>query len=789
MLLTTHHRLNGAASIDHFTHGMATRTVQRTRVANNLTKTAITQKQSLEVVQTLLHGSLSSLAYLRSFFSEKVFDTQAYAAHERLPSYREYADGKLPDIPKGSTRPHTTMQVLRRGRSKRVDTFLDWLVIFPEQGAFLALKDGRLRALQLYVHTTEHDRGQVVETYTFRIQYHDDGKGGKFLAGVDLDSPGRKSLTVDTTAVALQTLLRYVMEMCNGLPELPDDRYVSMALFLRTETGPDFQPEGGFELNNTTKLVFGLADGWEKKLRKFDDLSSAFHTTAFTIAHLHNTTIGPLASVAEPVRIPSQLQYREDEEETDLFSEPESEEAVAADASTIVPSTVGRTPALTMPDTDQSTVHSVKKSHFSNLITPAPTSDAAAKLRSTSVRQPSFESVAQQHVTAPAASQPVDTQASNVPRMRGALRQMVIPDHLTQGDTQTQHLQDAKLLNEAASDSPHLSTHSSVPDPRSAKVILLPNVMQQLNSEKVKLQDAARKLAKISKSRAKKGDVVLCQCGIKQEQAAMVQCAYCKTWQHLHCHGYTGSNDPRLAETHACYNCLLGNGRDDTLATLKDLALKRHAMNAALSRGMTSQADFVVATGKKPQTGRLALRSLLAGLSLDTATLLHDYLRQEGFITPASRPVRRGAAYSSEARSIPTQEGGTYKKMLVTLFDPLKHVEQFYCETSLDLSAIGQQVRTMRAASMPPPDTPASQMRARRSATPASSLDLGQSVVPVETPYPYRSSLLKRPSEDDIFSTPAKRQAVTPVYLRFLSAQALRADGLSSIPSVSQQEL
>ncbi|KXT07784.1 hypothetical protein AC579_4304 [Pseudocercospora musae] len=745
---------------------MATRTVQRTRVANNLTKTAITQKQSLEVVQTLLHGSLSSLAYLRSFFSEKVFDAQAYAAHDRLPSYRDYADGRLPEVPKDTTELHTTMQVLRRGRSKRVDTFLDWL----EQGAFMALKDGKLRALQLYLHTDEHDRGKVVETYSFRIQYHGDGKGGKFLAGVDLDSPGRKSLTVDTTAVALQTLLRYVMEICNGLPELPDDRYVSMALFLHEAPDVDFQPRGGFEPTSTTKLVFGLADGWEKKLRKFDDLSSAFHTTALTVTHLHNTTLGPLAAVAEPVRIPSQLEYSADDAEVDLLSEPGGEEVVAADASTIVPSTVGRTPALTVPE---SAVNSVKKSHFDNLITPAPTSDAAAKLRSASVRQSSFESVAQQHVTASAASQPVDTQASNVPRMRGALRQMVLPDRLTQGDTQIQHLQDAELLNEAISDSPRLSTHSSVPGSTSTKVLLLPTVAQQLNSEKGKLQDAARKLAKVSKSRAKKGNVVLCQCGVKQEQAALVQCTYCRTWQHLHCHGYTGSNDPRLAETHACYNCLLGNGRDDALATLKHLALKRHAMNVALSRGMTSQADFVVATG----------------LNLDTATPLHDYLRQESFITPASRSLRRGAAYSSEARFIPAQEGEAYKKMLVTLFDPLKHVERFYCETSLDISEIGQQVRITRAVSMPPPDTPASQMRARRSATPASSLDLGQSVMPMETPYPHRSSLLKRPSEDDIFSTPAKRQAITPVYLRFLSAQALRADGLSSSPSVSQKEL
>lgn len=104
---------------------------------------------SLKQVSTLTFApQLSSLAYLRyaleppstspqglkghydsnifrSFFAEKAFSKQLYEMSSRVPSYRDYADGKLPE-PSGVLQ--TTMEVLRRGRSQRADMFLDWLV-------------------------------------------------------------------------------------------------------------------------------------------------------------------------------------------------------------------------------------------------------------------------------------------------------------------------------------------------------------------------------------------------------------------------------------------------------------------------------------------------------------------------------------------------------------------------------------------------------------------------------------------------------------------------------------
>lgn len=65
---------------------------------------------------------------LSSFFADKAFSEQFYEMSSSIPSYRDYANGKLTNPRMGTKQ--TTMQVLRRGRSQRADMFLDWLVSF-----------------------------------------------------------------------------------------------------------------------------------------------------------------------------------------------------------------------------------------------------------------------------------------------------------------------------------------------------------------------------------------------------------------------------------------------------------------------------------------------------------------------------------------------------------------------------------------------------------------------------------------------------------------------------------
>lgn len=146
-----------------FASDMPSVQMQKTRPAPPVTKTRLTQKQSQEIVQTLLLGGVSFHDHLAmkegntadfhyssarspgrgplplhhltdthtdqrhsEFFAEKVFTSQFYPNHDRIPSYKDVSNGKLPQ--KKSALPGTSMQVLQRHRSKRADLFLDWLV-------------------------------------------------------------------------------------------------------------------------------------------------------------------------------------------------------------------------------------------------------------------------------------------------------------------------------------------------------------------------------------------------------------------------------------------------------------------------------------------------------------------------------------------------------------------------------------------------------------------------------------------------------------------------------------
>ena len=70
----------------------------------------------------------------RNLFPEKSYDDQTFNTSERCWSYEEYIHGGKPSetSPQGKplSRGHggTMLKVLRRGRSSRVDRFLDWMV-------------------------------------------------------------------------------------------------------------------------------------------------------------------------------------------------------------------------------------------------------------------------------------------------------------------------------------------------------------------------------------------------------------------------------------------------------------------------------------------------------------------------------------------------------------------------------------------------------------------------------------------------------------------------------------
>lgn len=92
---------------------------------------------------------------------------------------------------------------------------------YQESGPFVALKDGTLRALQIYVHAEPNNRSKVIETYNFTIKYGPRDESEQTFASIDLDFHTSTPLSVAVGNGALQHFFRSVYELCEPLPILP----------------------------------------------------------------------------------------------------------------------------------------------------------------------------------------------------------------------------------------------------------------------------------------------------------------------------------------------------------------------------------------------------------------------------------------------------------------------------------------------------------------------------------------------------------------------------------------
>lgn len=93
-----------------------------------ITTTVVSQVQSLQLVQTMLHGALSMLTYSRGLFPTKAFVERFYDNQETTISYESFANGQLPLSKAEAKLPSTKVPVLMRQRSRRADQLLNWLV-------------------------------------------------------------------------------------------------------------------------------------------------------------------------------------------------------------------------------------------------------------------------------------------------------------------------------------------------------------------------------------------------------------------------------------------------------------------------------------------------------------------------------------------------------------------------------------------------------------------------------------------------------------------------------------
>ncbi|KAK4902435.1 hypothetical protein LTR49_027045 [Elasticomyces elasticus] len=773
---------------------MAMMQLQRTRNAPTVTK--IDQKQSLEVIQTMLHGSLSTLSYLREFFSEKVFERQLYEMADHIHSYEDYAAGNLVKHKHEAAEPAITMCILKRGRGKRADLFLDWL----EKGAFTALQAGNLRALQIYVHADEKDRTKVIEMYTFTIKYGKNGENGMTPNGLELDSPGNELVTVEATNQALQTLLHQLCAMCERLPALPgkprhksrkrtyidtspEQRFISMELFYipnreQQQKSKDFVP------GTDASFYFPEAEGWERESESLGELGAQFHGSTLNVTSLISAAHRGVIS-AQPIAFPTALKYTKKMSKVDLIRS----------ASVVVRSDklIEAPPAVSPAAVDATTPSTIIEEARDNITPEELVAESVehdtidpSMLMINSVTSP-FPGLPE-HISADAMymEDSINTQSGVTMKMKSAVGDMMQPQSITQGDTQTQHtMHPPPPAFSESTESPGRTTVSPpksimTPAVSSDRPMLSPTKAHKLAAERPRLQQQALDMVKQAGRRPKDNDTTLCQCGYEKEEDEMVQCGYCKTWQHLPCYGYTDADDPRLPEDHTCYQCLLGDEEKVTLNKLRELAMTRRAMDFALQHGLKTQGEFA------------------ADLELTSADAqkLYKYLtRESGFIVQAAGSHKAGYKASGKPLFVPTRDAAKHEQMLSSLFDPLMHISHHYtlpARPATQATSLTQRLLAAQATDMPPPATPASQLRSRNTTTPASGLDFTTGT-PLKTPSRTfsQSNITKKRSSNQALrgGTPAKRVA-TPdsMFARMKSMQSrllIDANGLDSSPAGS----
>ncbi|KAF2860691.1 hypothetical protein K470DRAFT_276781 [Piedraia hortae CBS 480.64] len=481
------------------------------------------EQQSLDIVRTMLHGCLSSVAYLRSFFPESFFDQQVYMMSDRIYPYRDYASGKLPRKSGSTQVPCTVMKVLRRGRSRRVDKLLDWL----EKVAFVAIKEGRLQSLQIGVHPDQSDNQTVIESYEFSINYINDANRGRSPSGIRMSGSDIPIISAEASNSALQTMLRQTMHICEVLPELPADRYISMGLVYNEPTDESTVPEGFKPVTGEDAFTF---DGEIKRTEMLKDVDSAFHRSNLTVL----TSLDVDTSTPQPVE--------SEVNETELEPEPELEPDMPGTPTTAVDVEM-TTPEKAYEDFGVSGLQIEDSMPQAQTITKTDT-------------MPSLQ----------AGETPAQLRD-----IRDTFKNMMQTEQVTQGDTQTQTAAWGSLMSQAP------ANRLPAAEP-STKPVITPAKAAELKLDESKLTGQAGQSSF-------QGEVVHCQCGLIDQDMDMVECASCGMWQHLPCYGYMRDSDPRLPVAHVCYQCLLGEDEQSTLEMMKNLTLSRRMMYIAFTRG------------------------------------------------------------------------------------------------------------------------------------------------------------------------------------------------------------
>lgn len=242
-------------------------TIQATRPATKNTSWGqifpneqVTEQRSKLFVKKLIAVAISNITYLRNIFPETAF-----------------GDKCLEDL---------NLKILRDESScPGACQVIKWV-----KGCFDALDKKYLKTLIVGIYVDPNDPETVIESYTFRFSYQNDG-------AVDIYRNDKKiscAYTAEETKKATIKLLRTLIVLTNTLSPLPDNVMMTMKLLYFDEATPaDYEPPG-FKPSNDN--IFGFQE--EATNVSVGSVSTSFHTVKLRIKSsstqfdVHEETLG-----------------------------------------------------------------------------------------------------------------------------------------------------------------------------------------------------------------------------------------------------------------------------------------------------------------------------------------------------------------------------------------------------------------------------------------------------------------------------------------------------------------
>ncbi|QDS74976.1 hypothetical protein FKW77_005197 [Venturia effusa] len=602
--------------------------------AKNATSTSqlVTQKQSQELAQTLVHGSISCIAYLRDLFPDQCFEEHGFSSSNKHISYRDHASGKSQSRSGGGK-----LRALRRGHNNNVDSFLDIL----EKGAFEALEKKVLRAIQLNISEQEDKPNHVVESYTFTFSYQTSPEGAKTLAGVTMQDPSGADTTVKNVKYALHMFIRKIIALCETLPELPSRRYLHMQLYYTDDCERAYEPPGFAACKDTT-LWFAEHDGWTRQTQDCGVLDVGYHAVSLKLSHLQqDLELATTHEDAVQIALPARLKYTtvsrgQDDIDASIGSRLAKRKLVQRNAEE-------RTRSLNSQDASgQGRPETPVASQQESMDVDEDNPLQAISQMSLETRENLTESEAP-IITA------TETQGSTQTRedraSRGRLAKMMIPS------PQAENAEETQMVNPFASQSVAIDFLSQAP-----RLQICAAKAKEL--EKQKPRKNTRKAARNSDDT----DTISCECGLTHEEDDMVCCHFCEQWQHLICYGYHNSGDPRMPDMHACYTCLLQEKEAPLLTELEHLTLLRKGASIAIKNGVHGDRQFAEALH----------------CDVQTAAKLIKHLKNEGLLHREKNASKAGFKKTGKPMWYVPQDEEQRLKMLNMYFDPTSKVAHHF---------------------------------------------------------------------------------------------------------------